>query len=166
VTFPTQTGAFTAPAQAILDEFEQAKREVKADPSCAPLWATKVNSYPHGFLSLCDTVLQLAREKVATWLDTYMFTKDGTKPGHQIAEWLGNANIHKTHGHPIGMQLALDHGLKVTKLEDDPKLQDLVLSVFHATMVAFRVTPCVKLIENHNGQGLYTVVDLAIAAGP
>jgi ClpP class serine protease len=53
VTFPTPSGSFTAPAQAILDEFEQAKKEVTSDPSTAPLWVSKVQAYPHGFLNVC-----------------------------------------------------------------------------------------------------------------
>jgi len=64
VSFPTATGTFTAPAQAILDEFEQAKNEIKSDPSTIPLWASKIQVYPPGFLQMCQTTLDLAKEKV------------------------------------------------------------------------------------------------------
>lgn len=33
-------------------------------------------------------------------------------------------------------------------------------SSFHATMVTFQVTPCVKIVENHHGKGLYTRLEL------
>jgi len=106
VTFPTATGMFTAPAQAILDEFKQAKQEIKSDQSIIPLWVSKIQTYPHGFLQLCQTTLTLAKEKVAEWLASYMFV------GHvgardrawTIAEWLGDAKEHKTHGRPIGIE--------------------------------------------------------------
>lgn len=160
VTFPTQSGRFTAPAQSILDEFEMAKREIKADPSSAPLWATKIQAFPPGFLTLCATTLSLAESKVAEWLDKYMFTQANQKPGAEIAKWLANANEHKTHGRPIGARRAFDAGLKVLFLEDDQDLQERVLSVFHATMVTFQVTPCVKIVENHHGKGLYTRLEL------
>lgn len=160
VTFPTQSGRFTAPAQSILDEFEMAKREIKADATCAPLWATKIQAFPPGFLTLCATTLSLAESKVAEWLDQFMFGEVPEKRGAEIAKWLANANEHKTHGRPIGAKRAFDAGLKVLFLEDDQDLQERVLSVFHATMVTFQVTPCVKIVENHHGKGLYTRVEL------
>lgn len=160
VTFPTQSGYFTAPAQSILDEFELAKKEVKADPSSAPLWATKIQAFPPGFLTLCQTTLSLAESKVAEWLNRYMFAKPKAQRGAEIAKWLANAKEHMTHGRPIGAKSACDAGLNITYLEQDPLLQERVLSVFHATMVTFQVTPCVKIIENQHCKGLYTRVEL------
>jgi hypothetical protein len=162
VTFPTSTGAFTAAAQAILDEFEQAKSEIKNDPATIPLWASKIQAYPHGFLQLCQTTLNLSREKVAQWLSLYMFRNepDSQTKSNAIANWLGNAKEHKTHGRPITIQPATEHGLKVEALENNQEFQEAVLSVFHASMVTFQVTPCVKMVENHRGQGLYTQVQL------
>ena len=124
----------TSPAESILDEFEQAKQEVKKDQSCAILWAQKVQAYPHGFLTNCSTVLATSKGKVAEWLDKYMFRDLPAKkrPGKRIANWLGNAKIHKTHGRPITIECAENQGLKVIALKNDAKLQDRVLSVFHA----------------------------------
>ena len=156
VTFPTPTGSFTAPAQSILDEFAQAKKEVEDNPATSPLWVTRVQAYPHGFLNMCKTALELSQEKVQEWLNTYMFQDlpKGKRAGRKIARWLGNAKEHKTHGRPINIERVQKVGLKVTALEDDQKLQENVLSVFHATMVTFGVTNCVKLVENNNGRGL------------
>jgi ATP-dependent protease ClpP protease subunit len=162
VTFPTPNGAFTAPAQSILDEFEQAKREIVANPTTAILWIEKLRAYPHGFLSLCQTTIAIASEKVEQWLDTYMFASvvAGQKPGKKIASWLGDAKIHKTHGRPINAATAKAEGLIVEPLEQDQQLQELVLSVFHSTMVTFGVTNCVKITENQNGRGLYLTVEV------
>ncbi|MBW2608501.1 MAG: ATP-dependent Clp protease proteolytic subunit, partial [Deltaproteobacteria bacterium] len=139
ITFPTSAGSFTAPAQSILDEFEQAKKEVKENPSTAPLWVNKIKAYPHGFLNICLTTLKLSQEKVEEWLNTYMFSDlpEDIKSGSKIAEWLVNAKIHKTHGRPITIEKAREVGLYVTALEDDQKLQEKVLSAFHAIMVTF-----------------------------
>jgi hypothetical protein len=38
ITFPVQNGHFTAPAQAILAEFDEAQKAVIADPRTAVLW--------------------------------------------------------------------------------------------------------------------------------
>jgi len=150
------------PAQSILDEFEQAKAEVIKNPQIATLWVNRINQYPHGFFQQCDALVTLAKKMVGNWLDNYMF-KDipaAQKQGVKIAEWLGNAKEHKTHGRPLTIEVVKAQGLKVTPLEDDQKLQDLVLSLFHATMVTFDTTPCVKLIENQNGKGWFSLVNL------
>jgi hypothetical protein len=162
VTFPTSGGSFTAPAQAILDEFEQAKAEVAANPSTAPLWITKIQAYPHGFLNMCNTTLELSKDKVAEWLDSYMFRNvpSGERKGRSIADWLGKAKEHKTHGRPINIEMAREHGLLVSALEDDQELQERVLSTFHATTVTFEVTGCVKMVENHNGKGTYLQIEI------
>ncbi len=161
VTFPTVNGSFTAPAQAILDEFEQAKKEITADPKTAPLWVTKIQAYPHGFLNICKTTLVLSQQKVEEWLNANMFKRRpvAKRPGKEIAAWLANANLHKTHGRPINIDTAKKIGLRVSNLESDQDLQEKVLSAFHATMVTFSVTNCVKLVENNNGRGNYLRVD-------
>ncbi len=167
VTFPTPTGSFTAPAQAILDEFEQAKSEVAKNPATAPLWITKIQAYPHGFLNVCKTTIDLSKTKVAEWLNTYMFAAlpESERKGDQIAAWLANTKEHKTHGRPINVDKALEIGLKVERLEEDQDLQEKVLSTFHATMVTFGVTQCVKLIENHKGKGSFLQVEVKAVPG-
>ena len=43
-------------------------------------------------------------------------------------------------------------GITVVPLENDPALQDQVLSVFHATMHTLSMTPAMKIVENHRGR--------------
>lgn len=168
VTFPTTSGQFTAPAQAILDEFERAKQEIAANPATIPLWVTKIQAYPHGFLTLCQTTLDLARDKVADWLSRYMFKNDADRDekSRRIANWLGDAKEHKTHGRPINIDQAESKGLKIERLESNQDFQENVLSVFHAAMATFQVTPCVRMIENQHGKGLYTTITITAVAVP
>ena len=159
ITFPIQNNAFiTLPAHSILEDFKKAIRDVTANPATAAIWAMKLATIPMGLLDLCEKSIENAKTYVEEWLNQYMFKSDEIKKGHEIAQWLGDFNAHKTHGRPINYELALEHGLKVKRLEDDPELQDAVLSVFHATLVTFDITPCVKIIENHLGKGSYTLV--------
>lgn len=159
----SNTGArYFIPAQSILDEFEQAKQEVSQNPSLATLWVTRINSYPHGFFKKCEDTIALSKEMVRKWLNAYMFKGDKPedKKGAKISEWLGSSSKHKTHGRPITIELAKRKGLKVTSLEGKQDLQELVLSVFHATMVTFDTTDCVKLIENQHGKGWFSLVNV------
>lgn len=162
ITMPTVHGLFTAPAQCILDDFEQAKSDVLKDPKLATLWAPKMRDYPPGILQVCQQTLKLAVEKTGMWLSTRMFSdfSDGEAKAGAIASWLGDAKEHKTHGRPIGFEAAKAKGLNVTSLESDPDLQEKLLSVFHATAFTFDITPCVKAIENHDGKGWFTKVDV------
>lgn len=57
----------------------------------------------------------------------------------------------KTHERQINYQEARKIGLKVELLEDDQKLQDLVLTVHHCYMHTLSNTAAFKIIENHNG---------------
>lgn len=146
------------PAHSILADFETAKEEVKKDPSTSAIWVPKLATIPVGYLDFCSKTIKLSKQKVAEWLNLYMFRDSSEDKGTAIAEWLGDFKEHKTHGRPINYKLASEKGLKVSLLEDNQKLQDAVLSVYHAALVTFEVTGCVKIIENHVGVGSYTTV--------
>lgn len=162
ITFPTQNGHFTSPAQSIINEFNQAKKEISANPKVAPIWINKLHSLPHGILDICQNTTKLAKEKVELWLNNYMFEgeKDSLQKSSKIANWLGDADLHKTHGKPININEAKSQGLKIVDLESNQEFQDKVLSVYHATLITLEITNCVKLIENQNGKGWYLNVNV------
>lgn len=157
------SGPVPVPAHTILKDFEKAKADVAANPVLANIWAPRFASLPPGFLDLCDQVTKLSALKVESWLHQYMFKSSNPAIAKEIADFLANFDEHKTHGRPIGFDLAKSKGLVVTRLEDDSALQEAVLSVFHATMVTFQATSCVKVIENHGGKGHYVVLQVAPA---
>lgn len=162
LTMPHGNGQLvTLPAQAILDEFEQAKAEILQNPKLAGIWIPKLQALPHGILSRCTTTQDLAEQKVETWLKDYM--KLSPEQAAETAKWLANAKEHKTHGRPISAELAGQHHLKIVPLENDQALQDLVLSVFHATTVTFERTNCVKVFENQNGKGSFLQINVGKA---
>ena len=138
----------------IIEEYKLAKKELKENQIMLPIWANRIQNYPN--LKLCSDVIELSTEKVKGWLNEYMFKGQKTKKnGEKIATWLSDTTTHKIHGRPISYKLAKQKGLKVTLLEKDQPLQEKVLSVFHALMIAFDKTSCCKLVENHLGFGSY-----------
>jgi len=159
ITIPRQNGvAMSLPAHSILEDFERAKLEIANDRSSAAVWLPKIMELPNGVLDLCQKTIELSKARVADWIDNYMFKGDTNKRGRDIAEWLGKFEEHKTHGRPINYDLAKSKGLRVSLLEDDQEFQDRVLSVYHATLLTFDMTTCVKLIENHRGIGAYCMI--------
>lgn len=163
ITLATEGGAFTAPAQSILDEVAQAKAEIAADQRTIPVWLPRLQRLPPGILKVCEDATKLSIDKVTTWLEKYMFAGDATANAKAtaIAKWLGDSTQHRTHGRPLMADDLRSKGLVVSSLEADQQLQDLVLSVFHSIVATFNMTSCVKFVENQNGKGSFLVIDVA-----
>lgn len=159
LVIPFQNMTMNMPAHSILKDFEQAKNDVISNPTLANFWAPKLLQIPFGLLDFCNKSIEAAKSNVGNWLNTYMFKND-EKIGEEIAEFLGNFELHGSHGKPFNYEIAKEKGLKVSLLEDDPVLQDKVLSVYHSCLLTFEYTQCVKIIENHLGVGSFTVTKL------
>lgn len=149
----TPEGARSAPAKAILNQFELAKRECRETENLAA-WIPILRTYAPGLLTQCEDSQKLAEDIVAGWLGRYMMNgeEDAADKSREIAEWFADYESFRSHGRRVGRDQAREIGLKVVNLEDDDGLQDAVLSVHHAAMHTFSGTPAQKIIENHNGR--------------
>ena len=59
------------------------------------------------------------------------------------------------HNRHLSAEKCSSVGLKISMMEDDDVLQDLVLSLHHhAYMITFDSSAAAKIIENHNGKRL------------
>jgi hypothetical protein len=68
----------------------------------------------------------------------------------RLTDYRGN----KTHVRHIHFDELKDMGLKVSLIEDDQNLQDVVLTVHHCFMHSLMNTAAFKMIENHKGSAL------------
>lgn len=141
------------PAHGVLEEFEKAIEAVKADPRTTPIWQTVVSKYHPSFLGECEKAIDLAGAIVRAWLIGGMFQHDplAVDKADRIVAALNDHAGTKTHARHFHIEDAVGFGLKVVQLEDDPDLQDLVLTVHHAYMHTFANTTAGKIIENHEG---------------
>jgi len=149
----TPLGQRMVPAENILEQFEQAKKECQ-DPAKLGAWLPMLNQYGPDLLVTCKNARALSKELVRGWLETWMLKGEShgkTKAG-RIADWLSDHGYFKSHGRHIPRQELEKQQLKIVPLEKDQNLQDLVLSVFHATTHTFNATPAVKIIEHHLGK--------------
>lgn len=148
VTLPS---GVTVPAGALIDQFKEASDQCAADPTRVTAWLPTLQQYPPGLLNVCEAADELSKQLVAEWLEEFMFRgdEDARFKAERIAEWLGDDHIHLSHGRAITREKLVEHGLRVTALEDDPALQDAVLSVHHAVMHTFGMTATMKLVENN-----------------
>jgi hypothetical protein len=136
--------------QAVLNEFEQAKEDIKQNSQSAPLWQTIISKYHPTFLGACKQAIDWSEKMVFQWLENNMC--EGEKPRFEKIIWtFANHDIQKSHARHISKQECKDVGLKVIDLEDNQDLQDAVLTTHHSFMHTFLNTHCVKIIENHDG---------------
>ena len=149
----TPEGARTAPAAAILKQFELAKRECQ-NPENLAAWMPILRTYAPGLLTQCEASQGLATSMVAGWLERYMMAgqTEAQEKSREIANWFADFEGFGSHGRRVGRDQARERGIKVIDLEDDHDFQDAVLSVHHATMHTFSGTPAQKIIENHHGR--------------
>ncbi len=154
----TQLGTQLVPAQAILDQFERAKRECE-DPKKLGSWLPILGQYGPAPVEQCVNAINLSKELVSQWLKQYMFAGNPNveELSKRVADYLSDHRQFKTHSRHISRDKAKEIGLVIENLENDQQLQDLVLSVFHATTHTFNGTPAVKIMENHLGKAFVKV---------
>ncbi len=141
------------PAFQVIREFQQACREVKQHPHKVPLWQAIIGQYEPTFLGQCQTAIKWSNGFVEDQLRDVMLRKEKNKDrlAKSIVKKLAHGKVHDSHLH---YEDCADIGLKVTRLEDDPELQDLVLTVHHCYMHTLMNTASYKMTENHLGLAL------------
>lgn len=153
LTIHTPEGPRSAPGQAIVDQFEQAKRECQ-DPANIAAWLPILRGYGPGLLAICANQRALAEEFAARNLEAHMFAGDANAKvkAEAAATWFADFTAFRSHGRRVSAEDARSQGLNVTDLEADDELQDAMLSVHHAVAHTLASTAAVKVIENHHGR--------------
>ena len=161
------SGTRYAAAQAILDQFDKAKLDMEISDSIGA-WYPMLSQYGPELLVLCENSIELSKSLVETWLKEYMFREqeDGSMKAKKISEWLANHRNFKSHGRHILRPQLEENELVITRVEADKELEDLMLSVLHATTHTFLQTPTVKIIENHLGRAFIKQAIPAIQVDP
>jgi hypothetical protein len=142
------------PAHGILEEFMQAHNEVKVDPTKATVWQPIIANYRPTLIGECLKAIQWSEQIVKDWLRTGMLASAGDAENRIDVIWheLGDHALTLSHARHLNADKCRDMGLVVEQLEDDPKLQEAVLSVHHSMMHTLSGTPAFKIIENHRGK--------------
>lgn len=155
------------PAHGVVEEFERAKEEVQKNQSSIPIWQPIIAKYSPTLIGECEKAIAWSNEMTKEWLQTGMFhgQKGATKKINRILKELGDHALTKSHARHLSLQKCQDIGLEVIELENDPELQDAVLSLHHACMLTFSATPAVKIIENHKGVAFIKVSQPVLIPG-
>ena len=137
-------------AQSVINEFDYAR---EAEGPALEIMKTRISVWPPGLIDECLNEIALSKSVVFDWLHGHM--KLSKKKAEEAAKRLANADENLTHGRPLGIGKLKSWGLKVKPLESNQRLQDAVLSVFHAATVVFEKDDAVKLVVNHSGAGVF-----------
>ncbi|MCK4255626.1 S49 family peptidase [candidate division WOR-3 bacterium] len=141
------------PAHGVVEEFKRAYLEICSDPKKAAVWQPIIAKYTPTLIGECEKAIDWSNEMVKEWLLSGMLAtkKDAENLIENIIEELGNLALLKSHARHLSVEKCKEIGLNIIPLEDDPKLQEAVLSVHHACIHTLGATNAIKIIENHNG---------------
>ena len=144
------------PAYGVKQEFERACKEVAQDADRIPIWQAIISRYGPAFLSQCENAILWSKSFVEKQLEQVMFQgdADAQQKSKKIVRKLTDYRGNKTHSRHIHFDELKKMGLKVSLIEDDQKLQDLVMTVHHCYMHALMNTPVFKMIENQKARRL------------
>ena len=141
------------PAHGLVEEFERAYKEIRADQHKAYVWQPILQKYQPTLVGECEKSIAWAKEMVEEWLQTGMFKDDPDAPAKIkiIYEELSNHALTKSHARHLSYDKCHEIKLNVSALEDNQDFQDRVLSVHHACIHTLSGTQAIKIIENHMG---------------
>lgn len=137
----------------VIEEFEKACEEIKDFPERIPLWREIIGKYHPTFLGECKNAIDWSKSIVTEWLATGMFRDEENSQllAKNIVEKLSDKSLNKVHARHLSAEYCKEFGLKISCLEDDDQLQDLVLTIHHAFNHTFANSPATKIVENHLG---------------
>lgn len=139
-------------AHGILEEINRAFDEIKTDPVRAVIWQPIFAKYQPTLVGECEKAIKWSEELVTTWMKSGMFESESADAIiANILKELGDHALNLNHARHLAIEKCQEIGLKVESLENDPQIQDTVLSVHHACIHTLSGTNAVKIIENQNG---------------
>ncbi|NTV22377.1 MAG: S49 family peptidase [Candidatus Yonathbacteria bacterium] len=157
---PTPFGQ--VPAHALIEEFEKAYKEIKRDQIAILVWQPILSKYIPTLHGECQKAMKWAEEIVTERLKQRMLRNLSTEEMKNVLEnimrELGNHSVSLSHSRHLSVQKCKDIGLNIYNLEEDQKLQDLVLSVHHATMHTLSSTLAFKITENQKKSAVIQAV--------
>lgn len=140
-------------AHGIIEEFNNIKQEYTTNPNTSLAWGPILSKYTPTLIGECQKAIDWSNGLVEQWLTENMFSKDpkAVDKARAIVDYIGSHALTKSHSRHLHIKDLQNLGLKITELENDAVLQDLVLSIHHSTIITFGSTKAAKIIENQNG---------------
>ena len=137
------------PAHEFVNLLEQAKSDITAGKNVA-YWQITLSKYPPTLFGICNNAIIVSKKNVKKWLKRTMLKGADEAELDTTVEYLANYNFHLQHNTRLSIDdLKQNTSLVISALEDDQKLQEAVLSLYHCYQIAAASSNCAKIIENH-----------------
>lgn len=145
-----------SPAQAILDQFDKATKEIEENPRKILIWAPILEQLGPALIVQSENAIKLGKEMVKNFLKWYMFKgePDAAEKAQSIVDYLSNHNNFKSHGRRVGIDALRRKKVKVINLSSIQVLYNAVIELYCAIDFTFGNTPTSRLIENHYGDAI------------
>lgn len=134
--------------QAIIEEFEQAKKDVTENPNTIGLWQTIISKYPATFIHECQNAIKWSNDLMEKWLFNVYPQIDISK----VKDKFLNHKNTCSHSRHLSKEDCRSVGLNVIDLEKSPQLNDAVMSLHNCYMIMIDKFPYSKIIENQKGE--------------
>lgn len=150
----------------IIEEFEQACKDISTNPNMAAVWGPIISKYHPTFIGDCKKAIDWSEATVSKWLQENMFAEceDKKAKAQKVVQTLSSHNVTYSHSRHIHIDELSKLGVKVTPLEglddrqidDCSDLQDCVLTIHHSYIETLGRTNSIKIIESHTGNAMIT----------
>ncbi len=134
--------------QAIIEEFEQAKKDVTENPNTIGLWQTIISKYPATFIHECQNAINWSNDLMNKWLPNVY-------PHIEISKVKDKFLNHKnscSHFRHLSKEDCRSVGLNIIDLEEFPQLNDAVMSLHNCYMIMIDKFQHAKIVENQKGE--------------
>lgn len=136
----------------IVNEVNNAKKEISEDEKKALFWQPIISKYSIGIIQNCLQSIERVKDLTFEYLKSGMFSDKSDEFIHSIVKEFIDNSLFKEHDKPFNIDKLIQLGLKIKRLEDNSDLQDLILSLHHCYTLTFQNTDAIKIIENNLGQ--------------
>jgi len=137
-------------ARAIVDQFDEAKKEILANSATAGVWFPVLQAIGPALLQEARNALAYGERMVGDWLQRYMFVgrENSDQLARAAARHFNDAANHKSHGRRIDRDEARAQQIVVEDLEANQALQEAVLTLYHLFTIAVERGPAGKLLHS------------------
>ena len=116
-------------------------------------WREVLQKYPPTFFGLCQNAIDVSKKYVYSWLERNMLKDVEASRINETVEYLANYDFHLQHNTRLHInELKEKTCLKICAMEDNHKLQDLFLTIYHCFVIYASAFSCAKRITNHKGK--------------
>lgn len=137
-------------ARAIVDQFDQAKKEILQNAAAAGAWFPILQTIGPALLQEARNALDYGERMVAGWLEGYMFAgrPNAATLADAAAKHFNDAATHKSHGRRVDRDEARAQQIVVEDLETSQELQEAVLTLYHLMSIVCDKGPAAKIFHS------------------